>query len=256
MLRICFLFFLLLGCDFLLAQSAERQQAIDNVALDYLRTIGSQSTLYYGNVPEGHPRALNHPFLKDVQFAKARLSYRQVIYPEELLRLDLSRDELVIQTSDFRNIILIPENIDFAELHGRNIIYFRQDSLSGSPSSGYYFLLHSATNKVLVKQTANIMLDNNRQYFYSFSTKYYLYHNDAYYVIRNQSGLLKALKPYKKELKRFISANKLFFRHDAEKFLSLTIGEYEKISSSLSKSLHTYQLFWRIFAFRLLRSSA
>ena len=233
MLRICFLFFLLVGCDFMLAQSAERQQAIDDAALDYLRTIGNQSTLYYGNVPEGHPRTINHPFLKDIQFATTRLSYRQVVYPEEKLRLDLSRDELIIQTSDFRNIVLIPENVDFAELHGRNIIYFRQDSLSGSPSSGYYHLLHSGQNKVMVKQAATVMLTNDHQYYYSISTKYYLFHDGVYYVIRNQSGLLKILKPYKKELKRFILANKLVYRHDAEKLLSLTIGEYEKISSSL-----------------------
>jgi len=74
------------------------------------------------------------------------------------------------------------------------------------------------------------MLDNSHQYYYDLSTKYYLYHDGAYYAIRNKRALLKVLQPYKKELKRFISAHHWRFRNDAEKLIPQTVIEYEKLS--------------------------
>jgi len=231
MIRACMLFFLIFGWGCLLAQDAGSQQLVNASTDDYLRVIGSQSVLYYGNLQDGHPRTTNHPYLKDMQYVKARLSYLRNIYPETLLRLDLSRNELVILTPDFHNVVLFPENIDFAELHGYKIVYLRRDSLPGCPSPGYYYLLHSGKCKVLEKQTANFILDNNSQkYYYSLSTKYYLLHNGAYYIIRNKRNLLNVLQPHKKELKRFISTHQLTYRNDAEQFITQTVIEYEKIS--------------------------
>ena len=230
MFRNSLLCFLILGYSHLFAQDVGRQQLVDNYAVDYLRIVGNQSTLFYGSLQEGHPRTTNHPYLKDMQYAKARLSYLNTIYPEVLLRLDLSRNELIVQTPDFRNIVLFSENFDFAEFHDYHIVYFRRDSLPGAPSSGYYILLHSGKSKVLEKQTASIMLDNSNQYYYSLSTKYYLYHDGAYYTIRNKRGLLKVLYPYKKELRRFISTHRWQFRNDAEKMIPQTVIEYEKLS--------------------------
>ena len=235
MVRICmWLFFFGGGC--LLAQDIGRQPPIDSSAVRYLRMADKQSVLYYGNEQEWPPRATNHPYLKDELYSKARLSYHQVIYPEALLRLDLSKDELITISPGFHNIVLFPENVDFAELHGQHIIYLRRDSLPGCPSTGYYILLHSGNSKVLKKNTATLMNEsdaNRMRYYYTFTTRYYLYKDGVYYNIRNQRGLLKALSPYKKELKRFISSNALYFKKNSDVFLTRTVNEYEKISGSL-----------------------
>jgi len=221
----------------LLAQDIGRQQSLDTAAVRYLRVADRQSALYYGNDQDGLPRATNHPYLKDILYAKARLSYHQVIYPEALLRLDLSRNELITLSPEYRHIVLFPENVDFAELHGQHIIYFRRDSLPGCPSSGYYILLHSGHCKVIEKITAVLMTEGDggsrMRYYYVFTTRFYLLKDGVYYTIRNQRGLLKALSPHKKELKRFISANRLLFRQNPERFLTLTVNEYEKITGSL-----------------------
>jgi len=228
-------FFLFLGGS-LLAQDVDLQPIIDSFAIDYLRIADKQSPLYYGKEQEGHPRTINHPYLGSVQFAKARLSYNHVIYPEALLRLDLNRNELMVFSPDNHNIVLFPENVDFAELHDQTIIYFRRDSLPGCPSTGYYILLHSGDCKVLEKQTASLSrketYSRTLEQHFVFTTNFYLYKDDVYYTIRNKRGLLKVLQPYKKELKRFISYNRLRFRYDPEEFLILTVGEYEKISGS------------------------
>ena len=218
----------------LFAQDIARRQPTDNAAVEYLQAVGSRSALYYGKIQDAHMRASNHPYLADAQYAKARLSYFGVIYPEALLRMDLSRDELVVLSPEFQNIVLSPENVDFAELHGKTVIYFTRDSLLGCPATGYYMLLHSGKCKVMEKKTAVLALENNSyQYSFSFKTNYYLKKDDVYYTIRNKKGLLKILHPYKKELKQFISNANLQFRYDAPEFIRKTVSEYEKLSGSL-----------------------
>ena len=230
-IRTCLLLSLILCCGRLLAQNTERQQLLDNAAIEYLRIAGNQSMLYYGTPQVGHPRTTNHPYLVNMQFVKSRLSYNRIIYPEVLLRFDLSRDELVVQSPGFRNVVLFPENVDFVELHGRHIIYFYRDSLPNSPSTGYYTLLYSGNCTVMQKQTANITVNRDTlEEYYNLITIFYLYNDGVYYTIRNKRELLKALQPYKKELKQFISNNNLRFRHNAEGLITQTVIEYEKLS--------------------------
>jgi len=230
---LCFTFWS--GCLF--AQVIDHQQMIDHAAVEYLQVAGNQSALFYGSEHEGHsPRILNHPYFIDTQFAKARLSYGDIIYPEVLLRMDLNRKELVAQLPGYRNIVLFPENVNFAELHGKTIIYFRNDSLPGCPSTGYYLLLFSGKCKVLERNFAELTQNTQSTRFeqrFVLSTQFFLFKDDVYYLIRNKRALLKVLYPYKKELKRFISTNRLYFRSDTEKLLILTVGEYEKLSGAL-----------------------
>ena len=234
MIRALLLLSLTFGNVCLFAQNITRQQLIDNAVAEYLQAAGNQSALYYGKIHEGNPRVSNHPYLIDEQYSKSRLSYFGVTYPEALLRLDLSRDELSIVSPGFREIVLLPENVDFAELHGQTIIYFSRNSLPGCPSTGYYILLHSGKCKVLEKKTAVLRLESSGyQYNYSFSTNYYLNKDDVYYTIRNKRELLKILHPYKKELKQFISGANLNFRRDAAELIKQTVSEYEKLSGSL-----------------------
>jgi len=222
---------LLFVCGSLFAQNVAPQQTIDDFALEYQRVAGHQAAVYFGSLKETLPRTTNHPFLTDDKFAKARLSYLGVLYPEVLLRLDLSRNELTTISPAFYEIVLFPENVDFAELHGRHIIFFQRDNLPGSPSSGYYSLLHSGKCRVLEKQTAGLMIEQTyRSQYHSFTTRLYVHKDNAYYVIRNGRGLLKVLQSHKKELKRFISAHHLNFRNNPQEFLIQTVSEYEKLT--------------------------
>jgi len=231
MVRKILLCFFVFACGRLFAQDVTSQQTIDDSALEYQHVAGQQSAIYFGSLKEGVLRTTNHPFLVDDKFAKARLSYLGVLYPEVLLRLDFSRNELSAISPAYYEIVLFPENVDFAELHGRHIISFRRDSLPGSPSSGYYCLLHSGKYRILEKQTTTLRIEQtSRTQYYSFTTRFYLHKDNAYYIIRNQRGLLNVLQPYKKEIKHFISAHRLKFRNNAREFLIQTVSEYEKLT--------------------------
>jgi len=231
--KICLLFFIILSTASVYSQDAGQQRQTDAAALEYMNVAGNQAAIFNAPLHEGNMRASNHPYMIDERFAKARLSYNNVVYPEAMLRYDMFRNELTIQSPELRAFVLFPENVDYAELHGRRIIYFRRDSLPGCPPTGYYVLLHSGDRKVLQRQSASIMHDTratSMNRYYVFSTHYFLYKDGSYHAIRNKRGLLNALHPYKKELNRFISSNRWRFNRDAETLIVQTIIQYEKIS--------------------------
>jgi len=228
------LFLLISGFGHLYAQNTGRRQQLDSIAASFVLTAGGYSALYNGGQQVPPPLATNHPYLNDKQFVKARLSYHGVIYPEVLMRFDLSQNELTVLSPNYRTVVLYPEYVDFAELHGNHIIYYRKDSLPGAPSTGYYNLLYSGKCRILGKNTAMIRINYSmRMPHYIFEKKFYLYHDGAYHTIRSKQGVLKVFQPYKKELKQFISTNHLRFRNNTNLFLVKTAGEYEKLSGSL-----------------------
>lgn len=230
--RIFVILLLALGSRSMFAQTS--QGMVDSAAIDYLLTTQSYSLLYYGAEYESYQRTKNHPFLVSDLYSKARLSYQNVIYPEALVRLDQNRNELVVRSPGFRDVVLLPGNVDFVELHGYHVIFFQKDSLPGCPSTGYYIRLYDNKCKALKKTNVQLMEKTSPgllERFFDFSTRHYLYKDGAYYNIKNKRGLLKALNPYKKELKRFISSRKLNFRDNTEMFLILTISEYEQLAN-------------------------
>ena len=260
--RIRFLCFLISGYGCLQAQNVDRRQDIDNFAVEYLRIASKQSPLYYGKEQEGYSRAMNHPYMMsttatagpslresiqaskltvtevlellanaDAQYTQARLSYCGVVYPEVMLRLDMHRDELVVLSPDYRNVVLFPESVDYAELYGQHIIYFHRDSLPGCPPTGYYNLLHSGNCKVLKRQVCSMNRNDRWELNFTSIIHYYLCKDGSYQMIRTKRGLLKTLYPYKKELKRFISTHHLQFRNEKKDILIRdVVNEYEKLS--------------------------
>ena len=217
----------------LFAQNIGQNNSIDIHAVEYLSIAGNQSTLYYGNEQEIYPH-LHHPYLKSARYVRSGLSYCGILYPDVQLRLDWHRNELIVLAPNFiNNIVLSPEHVDYAELHDLHIIYYHNDGLPGSPSTGYYILRYSGICKVFENQPVSVTVKNihNRSLDqYHLTNSFYLYKDDIYHVIQKRSGLYKVLHPYKRELKRFASNNRLRFRKDKGNFIAMTVREYERLS--------------------------
>jgi len=241
MIKNCLVLCLVFFSGYMVSQNIERRQSVEKATIEYLLISGSQSAIYYGKQPEGHQPSENHPYLVDSIYAKAIISYRGVLYPEEMLLLDWNRNELLIKSPDNKDIVLFPESVDFAALHGFHIIYMLNDGKPGCPPTGYFIQLHSGNCRVLKRQTARLgTLESMSSYGtssytidYIKSTQFYIYKDEAYYIIRNKRELLNRLHPHKKELKKYISNNHWQFKKDAEELITKTVIEYEKLSGGL-----------------------
>ena len=223
----------LLGIGTLSAQ--EQHRPIDSLSIEYLNTASGYATLYYGIEYEGYTYARNHPYMTKAPCSKALLSYRDVLYPEVCLRLDLWKDELCVLSPDSRYYVLFSEDVEYAEFLDKHIIYHKKDTFPNSPSTGYYFLLYDGDCKVLEKKYATLIQKDKvvrtewTVLDFDIKTRYYLFKDGEFHLIKNKNALIKTLYPYKKELKHFISSRRLSFKKNASEMLIQTTGEYEKL---------------------------
>ena len=223
--------FFLLFCWQLSAQES-LQQITDRYAVDYMNSASEYATIFSGNREKPFIYATkNHSYFKEQDFVTGRLSYRGITYPEVQLRWDLYKDELIILSPSNYGISLKSENIDFAELHGYHVYYLRPDSLLGCPPAGNYILLYSGDCSVIEKLSYVLFTETNTmEYYFALSTKFYLKKDGVYHKITNRKSLLKVLNTHRRDLKRFIRANDLRFKRDAEKMVLEVVKEHEKLN--------------------------
>ena len=229
-----FLCLILLCWQHLSAQDSLRR-ITDRHAANYMSAVSNHAVLFSGSRQQPLTQyLLNHQYLIDENYVSGRLSYNGVVYPDVLLRWDLYRDELLILSPAFYSIVLNYENIDFAELHGYRIFYLYPNGFPGCPPAGNYILLHSGNHLLIEKLIKSLVWDTKSskraEYYCILSTTFYLQKDGVYYKIRNRRTLLQSLDTHRKELRRFIRANDLRYRHDAEKTVLEVVKEHEKLS--------------------------
>jgi len=229
------LYLTVFGLQQLSAQDSLSWQATERYAVDYMEAVSRYAVLFSGNRQQPLTVSTrNHQYFKEETYTTGRLSYHGIVYPGISLRWDLYRDELVLFSPSNFNLVLSNEHLGFAEMYGYHIFYFHSDGLKGCPPAGYYILLYSGENLLLLEKSINELFQKDEYnkiiYYFSLSTNFYLQKNGAYYKIKNRRTLLKTLDTHRKELKRFIRVNELRYRRDAEKMVLQVIKEYDKLS--------------------------
>lgn len=257
-----YLCLLVFGWQQLAAQDSLSWSLIEHDAVDYMTAVSKHAALFSGYRQQPFTiHTENHSYFKEEEYTTGKLSYGGVIYPGIMLRWDLYRDELVMLSPANYNIVLNNENFEFAEIYSYRIIYFRPNSVndrspsnnniqmnSGDyilllektkdakyyPPAGNYIQLFSNENLLLLEKPTNELFSKDESnriiYYFSLKTSFYLQKEDVYYKIKNRRTLLKTLGTHRKELKRFIRANELRYRQDAEKTVLQVVKEYDKLS--------------------------
>jgi hypothetical protein len=210
--------------------------AQDSLVEHYLVSAGQRSPLYTGKEPLPYPRHItNHPYLGTALFAEGTVVYDDVRYPGVYMRLDRFRDELTVllpnEQSEF-SLILQPERVNYVDLHGYRIIYFRPDGLKGCPKQGYYQQLYDGECRVM-EYTSCSMFETRKEEVmtgnFNFSTKYYIRKDNAYYQVRSKGSVLKVFRTHKNELNRFVREQKLNFKQQPEEAIVAVVKEYETL---------------------------
>jgi hypothetical protein len=123
--------------------------------------------------------------------------------------------------------------VEYAELHGFQIIYHRPDARKGSPRPGYHLLLHKGAVCRVIARAACTMReidgDAGKTGWFSLSDKYYILTDDVWHAAGNRASVLKALAPYRRELARFIAERKLDFQRNTATAIVETVKEYERL---------------------------
>jgi hypothetical protein len=225
----CIYFFLATGVSY--AQS-------ESLVARYLAAAGEHSPVYTGKIPLSYPAHFsNYPYLRTHEFTEGTLSYDGIVYPSIRMRLDLYHGRILVSPpGGIHEVILSPERINYAILHGYNVFNLYPDGLKGCPPPGYYLLLHDANCKVISHPACSmheISKDGVVTGWFRFSTKYYILKDGAYHAVKSKGSVLKLFPSHRKELSRYINEQGLNFRRNTEKAIVAVVKQYELLNSNL-----------------------
>lgn len=219
------------------AQTPEplRLGGINALMEQYLKEAQEKAQIYYGKEPLPYsPHIKNHPYLMAGVFNGGLLSYDGIQYPNVNILLDLYRDQLlVLSPYNYSYIILQPGEVNFADMYGYRIIYFRPDGLKGCPPEGYYQLLYDGKYTVLEKQACSLFETRKGEVTegtFNRSTKYYILKDGVYHTVKSKGSVLNVFKSHKKELNQYSKQQRLNFRKETEKAIVSMVKQFETLN--------------------------
>jgi len=216
--------------------------AQDNVVVNYLQHAGDYAEIYNGRLEEIYNVVLyeNFPYYMNDEFTDASIVYRNNYYPNQKVRLDLYREQLIVLPPENRHgIILSSQNVQKVMMYGKTFVWLTPAKESGLKAGYYIQLLDRDKMKLFSKETCSLeknQLEKN-QFTYDFSHKirYYLFYNNQYYPVKNKNLFLKLFPQHKKQINQFAKSHKLNFKKNADESFTSLAGYCEELITSTNK---------------------
>lgn len=192
------------------------QQLIEN----YLLTTGSHALLYYGKEQLKYPlHYRHHPYYQKPEYVKGSISHNGIQYNNVMLRLDLHRDELVVNSPDPPyNIVIEASQVGKILLHGDTFLSLPLPSTSGNLPHHGYFLLHQ-NGKYQVLEKINVSLDKVVEWgqlsmLFTANSTLYISVGESLFPVRSLRQLKKIMPERQKDIQRIVRDNRLNFRRN------------------------------------------
>lgn len=158
-----------------------------------------------------------HPFFMDNSWRSGRIWSSGKVYDLQMLKYDINLDYLVqlyYMDSFAWTVYLTRESINEFEISGHRFRYLDDfgNSLRHDLKPGYFEILYDSTSMAFVrreKAREQFTVSSNPEY--SEKVRYYIEINGKISLINNQKSLLNAFYSHRKEIKAYMSLNKLRF---------------------------------------------
>lgn len=223
-----------------LGDSSSQQNALNNAVTLYNTSLGNQAPIYTG--PEYYfydPHIKGNAYYMDVNgFTKGSVYYDGNLYNNMSMLYDLNLDQVVVLLpSHISKFSLIKERVKSFDFLGSHFINISADTLVNNTAlqSGYYNQLYNGKCEVLGKYSKSIQTTTSSitglENYFSLSKDYYIKKNNVYHSISSQGSLLDILKDKKKELKKYIKANKIAYRENPEDAMVKITTYYDHLSN-------------------------
>jgi len=214
-----------------------RINAQDDPVLNYLSHAGDYTDIYNGRIePIYHPSIYeNLPYYENSDFTEASVIYRNNYYPNQKVRLDLYKEQLIILPPNKRyGIILGSQNVDRVFMHNRTFVSLNPPKESKIRNGYYMQLVEGEKVKLFCKENYSLRQKQITSIF-DFSKRYYLFFNNRYYPVKNKGSFSKLFPQYKKQINQYSKSKKLNFWKDTEGSLTSLAGYCEELLTSTDK---------------------
>jgi hypothetical protein len=216
-----------------ITDSAVYQTPANNAIAYFKQGVGVQSGLYNGQeyIPFNRLKAENVFFLDAKTWDRAILNYDGTTYTNVPMMYDLLRDIAVVQLYDVVNsFTLVTEKITDFTLLNHHFVYKYSDSLNTNGlKPGLYDQLYDGKTEVLVNRKRTLLILSGKNTFPE-DDQLLVKLGDVYYPVGSQHKLLSVLKSKKKELRKYINDNNVFFKDNPEQSTIRIAAYYDKLT--------------------------
>lgn len=199
----------------------------ENVLKYYYDTIGDASPIYRGLIYTDQFGGKDHPFLEENRWVLGSLLYDDLYYPEIYLKYDVV-NQILLTTHNFNNAFIIDDSkIKRFKLEKR---LFTKLDLSADHS--YYEVIVCGDVSVValrLKRLKEIKEYPSTRREYPTDDKFFIVKNENLYRVKGKRSVLEVLEDQKKQLKKFISLNKIYFIQDLGNSLSSVVTYYNSL---------------------------
>lgn len=201
--------------------------------------IGKQSWLYNGpaydlgkRIIQGNPNFLD----TTVADRQGSVIYYGYLYKDIPLTYDIRNDLLVtVLHDDVSRFCLLNEHVSEFTIFSHHFIRLNLDTTSSKViKPGFYDQIYKGKLEVLVKPVKIIHVVKgimSPEDYYEPKTYYFLRKDGIHHAIASEGDMLDILADHKKELKKYISANKIKFRQGPADAMFMLATYYDKLTN-------------------------
>lgn|GEM_PF-238772 len=197
----------------------------------YNSTIGDQKEFYNG--PQYNPPAKAYRgspyFLDSASLQPANIRYNSTWYKEVPILYDALND-LMVSISHSVLFAVRSEKLSDVFVAGHHFIY-RTESKEFKLPTGYYDRLYDGRSEVLVKRGRGVVKrveQQSVQVIYEVDDVIYIKKGADYVPVSSKKSVLNVFKNKAKQLREYISANKISFRNEKEHSIAQLAAYYDQ----------------------------
>ena len=211
--------------------------AQDSPVINYLKQASDFAEIYNGRIEPVYHSLIyeNFPYYNNSDFTDATIIFRDNYYPNQKVRLDLYKEQLIILPQEKRHgIILSSQNVNKVLIYNRTFVVLNPQKDYGIKKGYYIQLFEGKKIQLYRKEYFSIRQKQNYESF-DLNINHYLFFNDRYYSVKNKGSLSKIFPQYKKQINQYVKNNKLKFGKNAESGLSSLAAYCEELINSSNK---------------------
>jgi hypothetical protein len=199
----------------------------------YTESIQHQSRLFNGSdyvvyIPEKE----EHPYYIADDWVFGSITYWDETYENVPLLYDLSNDQVIAEHEGGSPIKLVAEKIQRFSISDHTFVRLKRDD-TNKIAEGFYDELYDGALKVYAKHMKSFQESIEGTTIiprYDAATRYYLWKDGVYHVIRKKTSVLEIFSDRKQAIKDFIRKNHIRFKDNRESAI-VRIAEFYDTSN-------------------------
>jgi len=211
---------------------AQRESKV--IAL-YYQALGEESPLYNGSeyIEYAFTIQEGHPFFESPVWVRGDIQFEGMTFHDVPMLYDIVKDLVIIQDFRKQNKINLPaDKIQEFTLSGHTFVRVVHDA-SNEMKTGFYDRLYNGKIALLAKREKKI-LENMASFQLSnvviAYTIYFVRREGVYYPVKSKRTLLDVLKNKKKDVQQYLKRNKIKFKDNFEKAMTMAVAYYDQIT--------------------------